>query len=62
MQTVKTIVLGSAKAISAFVVAYIIAQVAKKGLNIDAATQATVSSAVEALIVAVVVWIIPNRK
>ena len=55
METVKTIITGSAKAIAAFVVAYVVAQVAKKGLNIDAATQTTVSSAVEALIVTVVV-------
>lgn len=51
-----------AKAITALVMAYAVSQLIKKGVTLDAVTQAQLSSLVEAGIVALAVWLVPNKQ
>lgn len=51
----------SAKAIVAFIVTMALAWLAKKGLKVDADTSVALTSALTGLVVAVVVWLVPNK-
>lgn len=52
----------SRKAIVAFVLTAILAYVARKGLTVDAEVQESLRVLLEALIVAVTVWLVPNKS
>ena len=50
-----------AKALSAVAAAYVVAQLVKRGLSVDAVTQTSLENLIGAVVVGVVVWAVPNK-
>lgn len=62
LEVVVDFIKTSRKAIVAFVLTAILAYVARKGLTVDAEVQESLRVLLEALIVAVTVWLVPNKQ
>ena len=52
----------SRKAIVAFVLTALVSWLAKKGLSVDVEVQESIRVLLEAVVVAVAVWLVPNKK
>jgi len=50
-----------AKAIAATVAAYVVAQLARKGVGVDAVTQTSLETVLSAVVVGLVTWVVPNK-
>jgi len=62
LEVVVDFVKRSRKAIVAFVLTALVSWLAKKGLSVDVEVQESIRVLLEAIFVAVAVWLVPNKK
>lgn len=62
LEVVVDFVKRSRKAIVAFVLTALVSWLAKKGLSVDVEVQESIRVLLEAVVVAVAVWLVPNKK